>query len=231
MNLSFNLRDELDKLRKLELAALKADNAVLRQRCKIFPPLEEAIAKVFDSSSLNGMKDKIIMDAVHQTGSKAKAADLLKIGRSTVYKRLRALNGTAKLLSVIVLVLFMWMSALGQAQPFQLTWDYPTNPAAKMSFRLYAHTNSLPNNLTNSLVRLSAGTNQVCTISNIISGTWVFAITALATNGIESLPSPVLPLEVPVKPDNLRTIIAQWNGQVNTTNWQNAGYLLIKFGP
>lgn len=96
MTLPFDLRKELEKLRRLELAALKADNEVLRQRCKIFPPIEAELERLTEASSLNSMKTNIIIAAVQRHGgSKAKAADSLGIGRSTVYKCLRRINGVA----------------------------------------------------------------------------------------------------------------------------------------
>jgi transcriptional regulator of acetoin/glycerol metabolism len=94
VTLPFDLRQELQKLRALELAALKADNAVLRQRLKIFPPLEAEIKALTESSSLKEMSDKFIARTIDQHGgNKLKAAAALGIGRSTIYKRLRSLNG------------------------------------------------------------------------------------------------------------------------------------------
>jgi len=94
MTLPFDLRKELEKLRTLELAALKADNAVLRQRLKIFQPLEAGIEALIDSSSLKAMTNKIISATIDQHGgNKLKAAAALGIGRSTMYKRLRRING------------------------------------------------------------------------------------------------------------------------------------------
>lgn len=93
MNLPFDFRMELEKLRRLELAALQADNEVLRQRLKVFPPIEAEIERLLDASSLKAMRNKIILDSVRAHGSKEKAAAALDIGRSTVYKCLRSLNG------------------------------------------------------------------------------------------------------------------------------------------
>lgn len=160
MNLPFDLHDELKKLRRLELEALKADNAVLRQRCKIFPPLEQEIAKLL--TPMEEAKDKIIMDAIQKTGSKSKAADLLGIGRATVYNRMRKV----KLNGVAALVLLFAVTVIGQLRTnVVLEFDYPaTELSTNLTFKVYSTTN-ITQPVTNWPVLLTVvGTNASITI-------------------------------------------------------------------
>lgn len=85
LKLPYDLSEELRKLRQLEAAALKADNAVLRQRIKIFPPLEQECGRLMEN-----MKDRIIAKAIQTyNGNIARASKATGIPRSTIYKRLR----------------------------------------------------------------------------------------------------------------------------------------------
>lgn len=116
------------------------------------------------------------------------------------------------------------------AQSIKLAWDAsPSSGVA--SYRLYAHTNNLATtSLSNAVVKLSAGTNLTATVSNLVSGKWWFAATAVNALGIESDMSNVLLVEIPAAPSNMRTIVAQWNGQVVGTNWVDVGFFRIKMG-
>jgi len=123
-------------------------------------------------------------------------------------------------------------AATAFGETIRLAWDYPTNEANKVTFRLYANTNVAPASLTNWLVKLDAGTNQTATVSNASPGLWFFAATAVSkAGGIESVRSDVLTVEITEKPTNLRTVILQWNATVNGTNWLDVGFFKIKFGP
>ena len=235
MNLPFDLHEELVKLRWLEAQALKADNAVLRQRLKIFPPVEKECAKLL--KPMDAVKDQLIMDAIASTKTKEHAAKALAIGRSTLYKRLRKING-----ALGALLLF---SCCALAAPVTntfyppgtvvLQWDPPppcNGCTTNLGYRLYAHTNAITKtNLSSALVRLDAGTNRTAAVTDLAQGLWRFAATSYTTNGTESVPSDNVTAEVPASPQNMRTVILQWSATVDGTNWLDAGFFKVKFGP
>jgi hypothetical protein len=232
MNLPFNLRDELEKLRKLELAALKADNAVLRQRLKIFPPVEQECAKAL--GLMDRMKDRLIVEAVNANGTMATAAKELGIGRSTLYKRLRKINGALGLLLFSISLFAAPTNTFYPPGTVTLRWDPPppcNGCTTNLSYRLYAHTNAITKtNLASALVRLDAGTNLTAVLTDLSQGLWRFAATSYTTNGTESVPSDNVTAEVPAAPQNMRTVILQWSATVIGTNWLDAGFFRVKFG-
>lgn len=112
------------------------------------------------------------------------------------------------------------------AQTVKLAWD--ASPTTGVSYRLYAHTNSLSKtNLAASVVKVDVGTNLVATVDQIQAGKWWFTVTAVSQEGLESLPSNVVQAEVPVKPDNMRTVVVQFSGTI-TNGWQDVGFFRIK---
>lgn len=228
MTLPFNLHEELVKLRWLESQALKADNAVLRQRLKIFPPVEQECAKAL--SVMEQMKDGLILNSLARGSNKSDAAKALGIGRSTLYKRLKRINGSALVLFAFCSFATAATNAFHPPGTVTLAWD--PSPALGVSYRLYAHTNSISEtNLPAALVRTDAGTNLTATVKGLSGGVWYFAATAYTTNGTESVPSENLAFEVPKPPQNMRTVILQWSATVDGTNWLDAGYFKVKFGP
>ena len=127
-----------------------------------------------------------------------------------------------------ILLLSCWAAAAGQ---LTLAWD-PSPDSWATGYRIYAGTNSVNvHGLTNAVLKVDAGTNLTCQISNLTAGLWFFVATAYTTNGIESLPSNEVVAQIAKPPENMRTIIAEWSGDVASTNWQTVGFLRMRFGP
>ena len=130
-----------------------------------------------------------------------------------------------------ILTFICFVYATASASKVTLEWD-PSPDSWVAGYRLYASTNSVAiHGLTNALVKLGAGTNTTCTVSNLAVGRWYFVATAYTTEEIESLPSNEVIASVATAPANMRTVVVQWSGQVASTNWQDAGFMRIKFGP
>jgi len=114
-----------------------------------------------------------------------------------------------------------------QGQNVALAWN-PSPTTNLVTYKLYASTNALiATNLGAATTNVACGTNLTCTVTPAIAGDWWFAVTAVDTNGIESLPSNILPVEVPAAPGNLRTVIVQYS--YTLTNFVDAVYLKFRF--
>jgi hypothetical protein len=120
-------------------------------------------------------------------------------------------------------------SLTSQGQQFTLAWSPSPTPA--VNYRLYAHTNSsYLTNLSLATVKLDAGTNLTATVRDLSGGAWRFVATAYVSS-LESVPSNELIVNVPSPPANLGTVVLQFNASVTGTNWLDAGFFRIKFGP
>ena len=110
-----------------------------------------------------------------------------------------------------------------------LAWD-PSSSTNAIGYFIYAGTNA-PFCSTNYTVKVDAGTNLTCTVSNIVPGLWTFAATARDTNGLESDFSNTVTAEIPLPaPGNFRTVVLQYSGTILSTNWQDMGFFRIKSG-
>jgi len=204
MDLPFNLRDELTKLRKLELAALKADNAVLRQRIKIFPPVEQAVGRLFEQ-----MKDQVIHKAIIKAdGNILKASRDLGLSRSGIYKRLRKINGH-------LAALIIWWMLLTGCVTNQQPPSLPVRSLMESSITLPPPTARVtlewdPSPSTNIIsylvywgVQTRTYTNQVTTteltvtLTNLIRGEKYFFAATAKSQGGESVFSDELVYTVP----------------------------------
>jgi len=226
MDLPFDFREELEKLRELELKALKADNAVLRQRCKIFPPVEEECKKAL--SAIDKMKNEAIVEAVKRTGSIAGAAQELGMGRSTIHKRI---NQFGIAICIPILMLLSVFSSNAQTQ-VKIQWD--PSPSPGVEYRLYAATNSISetNKLASPII-VGAGTNLTATLDQVVPNTYYVRATAYyPSNGVESVLSDQLVFSIPHPPASLYNVYLQWTQDVTSTNWITFtnGFFRIKFG-
>lgn len=118
------------------------------------------------------------------------------------------------------------------AQPGTVTLAWDPSPTTGVSYRLYAHTNSLTstNATAGATVRLDAGTNTTATLAALTPARWHFVATAVKDK-LESVPSPELIAEMAAPPAALRTVTLQFNATVTGTNWLDAGFFRIRFGP
>lgn len=135
--------------------------------------------------------------------------------------------------------LILALLLLSQLSP-AVTLEWDKSPDAWVSgYNIYAGTNSfygtngvaLP--LTNYVVKVNCGTNTLCTLSNLLSGTFYFVATAYVADNQESLPSNEVIYTVPKSPESpgsLRTVIIQYSTAINTTNWSDVGFFRVKIG-
>jgi len=130
MNLPFDLHKELMKLRRLELKALEADNAVLRQRLKIFPPVEEEVKKAL--TGMDRIRSEAIEDAVKRNGTFTEAAKELGIGRSTVYGYYRGkkkVNGVARVMVSLLIVMISLIGCVSSGSKFAYSLSSMSTPS------------------------------------------------------------------------------------------------------
>lgn len=129
------------------------------------------------------------------------------------------------------LLLLTTSLALGQTPgQVKLAWDPSPSPGIA-GYTLYAHTNSLASgtNLASALVKVQT-TNLTVTVQfTNLPARLYFVATATSTNGLESVPSNELVVEVPPAPPNLRTVALQFNATVTGTNWVDAGFFRVRF--
>lgn len=214
MGLPFDLHDELKKLRKLELEALKADNAVLRQRIRIFQPLEQECGKQL--SKMEAIKNDSIKSAIQRNGTIDGAARELGIGRSTIYKRLRDARSGNGHLALIVLILFLAgcasqpvitprfiMPPVQEVSPPELAeppatasvtvaWD-PSPDSTVVGYKFYHGTGSRSYSVTNDVGPALVAYTQGLSIGT----TYYFAATAYNSLGTESVFSDELVYTIP----------------------------------
>lgn len=110
------------------------------------------------------------------------------------------------------------------AADVKLTWD--ASPSQNVTnYTLYIHTNYITAaNKTNCLAKINVGTNLTAT-ADITDGKWYFAATATG-DGLESLFSNVLLVEVPKSPTNMRTVILQYS--TTLSNFSDIGFFKVK---
>lgn len=121
----------------------------------------------------------------------------------------------------LVAVSAMAVGLVIQNQPqIKLTWD--ASPDDGVSYRLYViNTNTL-----NLYTNFGVGTNLTASIDGMAGGQWKFYVTAVASNSIESLPSNVLPQQVPTAPGNFRNVVIQYS--TNLSNGKtDAGFFQL----
>lgn len=124
-----------------------------------------------------------------------------------------------------ILFLLMLLGVSAHAANLQISWDASPTPGVT-NYTLYAHTNTLTaTNLAGAVVKVNVGTNLSVAVLGLPSGQWKFVVTA-TKSGLESDPSVTLPVEVPVPPPNLRTVIIEWS--TNLTNWTDLGFFKLK---
>jgi len=106
----------------------------------------------------------------------------------------------------------------------KLAWDASPTPGVT-NYTVCAGTNAIT--FDNALVRVSTGTNQTVSVSNLAPATWQFMVVA-QKDGVVSDPSNVVVAEVPRPPATMRTVIPQWSGTVASTNWQDVGFFRVR---
>lgn len=112
----------------------------------------------------------------------------------------------------------------------KLAFDPSTTPGVT-NYVLYASTNALTaTNLATAVTNISLGTNLSVRVDGLRPGKWWFATTAVK-DGVESVASNILPLEVPQSPAVMRSLAIQYNATLTGTNWQDAGWFRLKIEP
>lgn len=112
------------------------------------------------------------------------------------------------------------------AVPIKLAWD--ASPTVGVTnYVLYASTNTITTtNILSSAVRVSVGTNLTATISDLVPGNWYFAATAMKL-GVESAPSNILQVQVPVAPTNMLTVFVQYSTSI-TNGFTDTGFFRLR---
>lgn len=133
-----------------------------------------------------------------------------------------------RLLIGVCLVTGTLLSFVGSshAQSVKLAWD--ASPTVGVTnYVLYAHTNPITAiNITNSLVKVSVGTNLTATAYDIHAGKWWFGAVA-QKDGVISAPSNILMIEVPEPPTNTRSVVLQYAATL-TNGFYDALYLKLR---
>lgn len=125
---------------------------------------------------------------------------------------------------ILVVLLLAGGLLSAAAQEVKLAWDASATSGA--IYVIYASTNSLSvTNLASANVRLSVGTNLTATAQDIKAGRWWFAAAAVA-NGVESLPSNILIVDVPAPPAAMRTVVVQYSGTLS--NFYDVGFFRLR---
>jgi hypothetical protein len=124
----------------------------------------------------------------------------------------------------LILLCACALPALGHT--VTLAWDAPASYST-LQYYVFAGTNSgfAPTNYT---MRVDAGTNLSCTISNLTPAVWTFAATARDTNGLESDFSQTVSAEVLAAPKNMRLVVLEYLDTLLSTNWQRMGLFRMK---
>ena len=116
------------------------------------------------------------------------------------------------------------------ASEVTLTWDYPTPTPTNLIFVLYGTTNATltATNLSKAQMTVNCGTNKTVQAVNMTPGQWRWAVAA-SQGGVQSDLSNVLVTQVPVAPDNVRTVALQYSFslETGTTNWPAGMYIRI----
>lgn len=142
---------------------------------------------------------------------------------------------TAKAIAVLqgvgalsILLMFTYMTAY--AGRVSVGWS--PSPSTNVTYRIYAATNEtsmLETNLSSSSVIMDVGTNMIASILFDRPETWYICATA-RRDGIESEPSNVLTVVVPVAPGGLAAMAVETTIDLSNTNgWAQVGFFRIRF--
>jgi fibronectin type 3 domain-containing protein len=113
------------------------------------------------------------------------------------------------------------------ASDVKLAWDASPDAATMtLSYRLYAHTNTITSANKTNAIKLNVGTNLTATVEALQPGRWWFAATCADTNGIESDFSNQVTVEAARAPVNMRTVVIQWS--TNLTNFYDVGHFRLR---
>jgi hypothetical protein len=129
------------------------------------------------------------------------------------------LLGTVLGLLLLVLVLVM-VTRPARGADLSLAWDHD-DPGTNTTFVLFGSTNAgaaWP-------VRLDLGTNRVAELEDLLPGQWSFCVAALA-RGVESDKSPVVGIDVPRAPRDLKAVVVQFSGSL--TNSRDVGFFRLR---
>lgn len=127
------------------------------------------------------------------------------------------------ILACILVCLGAWVCP---GQTVKFAWDSPTN-SQPLTYWLYASTNALSDaTISTATINLPAGTNLTATISDLLAAHWWFAAASRDTNGVQSLLSNVLQVEVPKPPLNMRTVVLQYSGTLS--NFYDVGFFKLR---
>lgn len=107
----------------------------------------------------------------------------------------------------LITILLLALTAASHAAQVPLAWDASTSSGCE--YRVYAQA------VTN-LVRVECGTNLTASLEDIAPGFYSFWATAIK-DGVESDPSNVLAVEVPIPPQGIRTLVVEHGTTI--TNW------------
>jgi hypothetical protein len=128
-----------------------------------------------------------------------------------------------RILAFIVVCLGEWVCP---GQTIKFAWDPATN-SQPLTYWLYASANPLSDStISTATTNIPVGTNLTATISQISVGSWWFAVAARDTNGIQSLLSNVLQVQVPNPPLNMRTVVLQYSGTLS--NFYDVGFFKLR---
>ena len=125
-----------------------------------------------------------------------------------------------------ILVCMMSSSWLCHGQTVKLAWD-ASGTNQPITYVLYASTTSLSDaTISTATTNVPTGTNITVTISDILAGHWWFGVAARDTNGLQSVLSNVLQVEVPKPPLNMRTVVLQYSGMLS--NFYDVGFFKLR---
>lgn len=110
------------------------------------------------------------------------------------------------------------------AAEVRLTWSSSPSPAVT-GYYVYAFTNSIADKPA---IKIDVGTNLIASVESLRPGIWTFTATAYTAEKIESDFATPITTEVPPSPAQMRTITLQYNTDLSSTNWQDAGFFRVK---
>jgi hypothetical protein len=111
-------------------------------------------------------------------------------------------------------------------QTVKFAWDPPTNSTQPLTYWFYESMNVLSDaTIATATTNVSVGTNLTVTVSGLV-GHWWFAVADRDTNGLQSLLSNVLQIEVPKPPLNMRTVVLQYSGTLS--NFYDVGFFKLR---
>jgi hypothetical protein len=127
----------------------------------------------------------------------------------------------------LALIFVCLLASTCPGQTVKFAWDPPTNSTQPLTYWLYASTNALSDaTILSATTNLPANTNLTATISDLLATHWWFAAASRDTNGIQSVLSNVLQVEVPKPPLNMRTVVLQYSGTLS--NFYDVGFFKLR---